>query len=622
MQGLRFPNRIIIIPLLTLIFIIQFNGKVYGQEQSYDQRLRQARTLANQGFHARAVEMYRQLYKEQPQNNAMYVQYSQLLDRMRLFDELLSIIDTRIQTRKNNINLLGEKARILYRSGKENDARAVWEEVIQLSPDDPATYSLVSQFQQVVRLTDDAIETLLRGREQLNNLTAFSYALGNLYMQRRNYRMAATEYLISVEKDERFYAAAERMINTFPPDSDIVADVTTKLETFIGNNPDNVRIKRLLSGFFIKNKEYEKAFLSYNDLDKLTNSPGNNILGYSDQLSRMGIHQYAILGYSNFLEKYPDSQYSARAEFGLARSYEESGFESSASEDLPDSVHTYYRTRAADTYGQIITGHAGTPWVLESYYRLGEISFNHLFDLDGAINSYQNVRVISPNSNIAWDAALKIGDCYRAKGDLEGSDNFYKLLEKAAVKLQDLKYEARLRLIHNEFYKNKFGNAVQKANELYNEIPKNNDLSNDLLDLIMFFEDNSWRDHEVLKEYAAADLFVIMRKNTEAENTLEDLFNSLEDHDLKDDILFKLASIKRELLKFDESIGTFEKLISDYPGSIYIERAHFEKGKVYESDLKNTERAKEIYEAFLIAYPESIYLNEVRKRLRKLQSSR
>jgi len=125
----------------------------------------------------------------------------------------------------------------------------------------------------------------------------------------------------------------------------------------------------------------------------------------------------------------------------------------------------------------------------------------------------------------------------------------------------------------------------------------------------------------VLKEYAAADLFVFMRKNTEAENTLEDLFNSLEDHDLKDDILFKLATIKRELLKFDESIGTFEKLISDYPGSIYIERAHFETGKVYESDLKNTGRAIEIYKAFLIAYPESIYLDEVRKKLRKLQSS-
>jgi tetratricopeptide (TPR) repeat protein len=136
----------------------------------------------------------------------------------------------------------------------------------------------------------------------------------------------------------------------------------------------------------------------------------------------------------------------------------------------------------------------------------------------------------------------------------------------------------------------------------------------------MFFEDNSWRDHAVLKEYASADLYVIMRKNAEAENTLKNLYDNLDDHDLKDDILFKLALIRKELENYDSAVQTFEKLVSEYPGSIYIEKALYETGMLFEDTLGNSGKAVEIYESFLINHPESIYLDEVRKRLRKLRS--
>ncbi len=621
MQGLRITERLIFRTLTILIITLLINTVVNGQGPSFEQRLRHARKLANQGFHARAVELYSQLYKEQPQHNAVYVQYSQLLERMKRYDELLIMIDYRLATRKNNINLLGEKARVLYRSGKEIEAQAFWNKIIENDPDNEAVYRTVSQFQQVVRLQDEAIKTLLRGREHLNNPTTFSYALGNLHYQRRNYRMAVSEYLISIEKDRRLYATAERMINSFPPDSEVVAEVTNRLEDFIDKNPEDKDVKRLLSGFFIKNREYEKAFHSYDGLDDLTKSPGNNLLNYSDQLQNMGVYEFSILGYSHLLNKYPGNQYTARAKFGLARSYEESGFSDASSEMTPDSIRIDHRNRAALTYRNVISDHPGTPWVLEAYYRLGKISYDHLFDLDSAIDSYLNVRKLAPNSNIAWEAALRIGDCFRAKGDLEGSDRFYKILEKAGNQLQDLKFEARLRLIHNEYYKAKFGNAVQKANELYLEIPHENDLSNDILEVIMFFEDNSWRDHDVLKEFAAADLLIMMKKNSEAESALQYLYDSLKKHDLKDDILYKLALTKRELNNPEGSVKTFEKLISEFPGSIYIEKSLFKTGSIFEKELIDPGKAIEIYESFLRTYPGSIYLDEVRKRLRVLKNT-
>ena len=158
---------------------------------------------------------------------------------------------------------MGEYAKAHYYQGKEDIARDTWKSIIDLNPGAEFNYRTVSQLQQSVRLYDDAIGTLLLGRKNLNNPLAFANELASIYQYRQEYKLATREYLNMVNVNPGFQKMVEQIINGFPQDSAIVADVTGALEKVVADSSLNANFRRLLSGFYIKNKEYDKACSSY-----------------------------------------------------------------------------------------------------------------------------------------------------------------------------------------------------------------------------------------------------------------------------------------------------------------------------------------------------------------------
>ena len=64
---------------------------------------------------------------------------------------------------------------------------------------------------------------------------------------------------------------------------------------------------------------------------------------------------------------------------------------------------------------------------------------------------------------------------------------------------------------------------------------------------------------------------------------------------------------------------TFRRIVEEYGKGLLGAKSYFELGMLYENNIKDKDRALELYNEFLRKYPGSIYTTEVRKRFRVLR---
>ncbi len=81
---------------------------------------------------------------------------------------------------------------------------------------------------------------------------------------------------------------------------------------------------------------------------------------------------------------------------------------------------------------------------------------------------------------------------------------------------------------------------------------------------------------------------------------------------LSADYLFKAAEITRALKSYGKTISLYDWITTYYPNHKHAPMALFLKGFLLENDLKNPDKAKEIYQSFIDRYPNNAMVNDVK----------
>ncbi len=76
--------------------------------------------------------------------------------------------------------------------------------------------------------------------------------------------------------------------------------------------------------------------------------------------------------------------------------------------------------------------------------------------------------------------------------------------------------------------------------------------------------------------------------------------------------LFKAAEIQRSLKNYKKAIEDYETIQTNYPDYEKTPHSTFLLGFIYENDLKDTDKAKAMYEQFLEKYPEHELADDVK----------
>ncbi len=143
---------------------------------------------------------------------------------------------------------------------------------------------------------------------------------------------------------------------------------------------------------------------------------------------------------------------------------------------------------------------------------------------------------------------------------------------------------------------------------------------NDALELTFLIEENQAESKEALVVYGRAQKHKVQRKLPDAVKSLQEIISNYPTASILDESLFDLGELESERGNYAAAIGYFQGLLDDHPESLQNELAQKRIAEVYETELGDSQKAYQAYEQLLINYPSSVYLEEVRQKLREMQS--
>jgi outer membrane protein assembly factor BamD (BamD/ComL family) len=120
-----------------------------------------------------------------------------------------------------------------------------------------------------------------------------------------------------------------------------------------------------------------------------------------------------------------------------------------------------------------------------------------------------------------------------------------------------------------------------------------------------------------LKNFSKALLLEYQENFSEAEKLFEKIAQA-KVSTLSDAALMEKSSLLRKEKDFKSSILEYQSLNDKFPQSPYLPLALKSIGEIYMQDLKENQKAKETFELFLKTFPNSLYVQEVREKLKAL----
>jgi len=93
-------------------------------------------------------------------------------------------------------------------------------------------------------------------------------------------------------------------------------------------------------------------------------------------------------------------------------------------------------------------------------------------------------------------------------------------------------------------------------------------------------------------------------------------------HKISDDILFRKAQIFESNGRYNDAIAMYQEVISKYSYDILSDNALYNLAHLFDYTLKDKTKAMDAYQKLITEYPGSIYTVDARKRFRYLRGDK
>lgn len=565
------------------------------------------------GEYEKSAELYQELSEAKPNSNSYFDRYLTSLMKLQRYDEAEDALKKRLKKYSDEVVLYVKYGEILEEKFDDAGALKQYERAIEELPADQyRTNQLAVAFIRQTKY-DLAIRTYERGTELLKDKGDFSFELGNLYNRKGDVPAMISNYLKALEKQPK----RMRQVQTYfqrSLDKDGLLEAQKQLYAVIQTADDKeTTYPEMLAWVFIQRKDYKSALRQARALDKRLDEEGERVLKIGQMAANARDYETAIAAYDYITDnKNPGGVLyleAKRAGLGTRRWAITDGYDYTQ-EDL-----RLLETAYADFLDEFGINPASALIVIE----LAELEALYLNDLDKAIELLADV-IDTPGIDGKTQARGKIAlaDYYLMQGEVWESTLLYSQVDKK-FKEDLLGHEARFRNARLSYYRGDFEWAQSQFDVL--KASTSRLIANDALDLSVFIMDNLGLDTSALalQTYADAELLVFQNRFEDAFAKLDGLKADFPDHDLEDDIVYLKANIYRKLRRYEEAAAAYQNILDTYPESIRLDNSLWALAGLYENQLNDREKARDLYESLFIDYSGSILAVEARKKYRELR---
>ena len=606
-------NRIICI---IIFFSFTFSESIkYRLTPQQNQKIRQAKTLQRNGLNEDAKNIYFDLFNESPFLKEAFYPLKKILKNEEDFKTLEKIYPLYLESNNNSISSKIDVIDILIWIKNEK-----WKSITIdiINNQSVKEKNLNSLFNILLKNNKNIeLEKYLNDIRKNKDVDFFSYELGMHYAMEIEVEKSINEFLLHLDhnKSSWKYNIVRNKILSFPD----INNINKKIESILINHKsDNAKL--ILADVAFKNKNF---VLSYELLKKHSNDE-NKLLEFIDSLIKNKEYELA----QNIINDIINSDYNSKIVQGsiikLAEIYEillkkqefnlpiSSSIYKNQILDSPfikiNNKNSLLLESAITIYDSLMTNNKN----LKSIYNLAQIKYKILGDLDSSYKLFNNV--IS-NSKITDElhskAIIEMINIMISKGELLKAKAVLKK-SREKIELIDLFLIKEIQIL---FYLNEWEELNDKIDFFLKSDYQNIVYYNDVLKLksyLAIFES----DKEQLKNYSKAQMKKFQNKRYDAIRLINQLSES-NNLNIASNMKYEHAHLLVKQKNFQGALDVLDTISSD---NYNIETSILFKAEIYDFILNDTSNAVDLYLFLLENFPDNIYYDSIRLRLREITS--
>ena len=600
--------------LLWLIFLMA-PIMVLGQKKD----LQNMAVLASQYYQnkefGKAAELYEQLYSD-TKSEGYFTIYLDCLMGIPDYEKAEKEIRKGLRGNSSDTYWYVQWGFLKKAQGKDADSKKMYEKAIGSISDNPAEYqNLANQFINR-REFEYAEKVYLKGRSA-QNPAIYNYELARIYNYMRNYDQMMKEYLEWVnQKESNLEIVKSNLQSVLSVDND--QEISNQLKKYIlkriQEEPGQTLYNRLLIWLFIQDKNFVAAIRQSISLDKRTGTEDANIFGLAGVAASNKNFDEAIKAYNYLIEKGMKAEYYKLANQQLMQMH----YDRFLDEDILNPEH------ANDLNEKFVKTFAVLGKTPETSILLTEYAHLLAFYLNQPKEAIQVLTggLAMAGINMQQISAMKaeLADLYVYSGDLwEAVISYSQVVE--SNKSTQLGDDVKLKRAKLGYYMGNFKWAKAQLDVLRASTSKL--IANDAMDLSLFISENLESDSLAapLKIFAHSDLQLFRNNFPEALAALDSVQNLYPDNSLIDDVDFRKAGIFQKQGKYAEAAVLLESIVKDHSWELLADNALFQLATICQYKLNRKEDAMKFYKKMLTDYPGSVYVVDSRTEYRKLQDA-
>lgn len=606
----------------AVVLLLSFAIVCAAPAQTSDEQnlFRLAQSFEQAGDPEHAGQLYEQLQAAHPDNPVFFDALRRNFTQRKKYDAAIALSIRRLQLMPTDLGVMATLGSILSMAGRPAQADSVWDKVISTAPGNPAVYRLVASEQIQLRLMDKAVATYKRGRQTSGDRFGFANELAALYASTMNYRGAAEEYFLLLEQNEFQLDYVESRLSGFTSRPDGLSSAITVAQRYTADPKRSIVFLRVLSWLWMEAKRYDDAYECAETIESRINSNGTELFVFAERIFRENAFTPAAKAYARSLESGAGMPWAPQAKLGYARCLEElsaGGDTSSAVDEQSASSRAARLAGVIAAYERLVTEYPLTEIHAQALYRIGAIKASRLGDLNGALRAFDSITVIAPGSPMLSRVRTAMGDVYVKQGRLDEARAQYDDVGRSPQSTPQQKSEARFHIAELLYFKAEFDSALTVLESLTANYES--DEANDALAMRAFILENKDGFAEALRDYAAADYLARRQKLSEAVAAYASVILAYGTAPLADDAMLRKADCEVQLHRPVDALRTLQSLLTDLPKSTERDKAQFRMGEIYERQLHDTENAIKAYGEILSKYPNSLFTDEARRRIRVMR---
>lgn len=602
--------------VLFVLFLTSFS--IYAQSQNQGD-IQLAGEYLIKGDKDKAVQLYAELAKNEVNIPFIHNNYFNAMLDLGMYGEAQSYLKKNLKKDDANLQYKLDLGLLYVRSGDLNKADRYFKDLIFENKSSIQIMKLMSDYLTSKSLTSYATQCLTESRQVSGNPYLFSLELATLYRIQGQRDKMVQEYLNYVTQSAANTQYVKNVMQSLLTKPEELEALEKILYEKVQQEPDVEVYADLLIWVTLQQKNFYASFIQARAFDKRYKKDGEKCM----EVARVSLDN---ADYENAAKiyRYVIREFSATPNYLIARLGLIHTREARVRNSFPvkkDSV----KILIAD-YKKFIRQYPENNNALDAARNEALLFANYLDEKDSAIQIL-NVLVSNPraSSYLKSRSKLDLGDIYLTKGEPWESSLLYSQVEKTQ-KESVIGYEAKLRNAKLSYYKGDFRLAQEHLDILKQATTR--EIANDAMELSMRIKENIAFDStgEALKEYASTELLLYQNKNDEALKKIEEIEKGIDgsgktfsNQTILDDAYWLEATIRMKRGEFQEAIALLQKIQKDFPEDVLADDSYFLEGEIYERQLKNKEKAMEVYRDFLNRYPGSVYAAEARKRFRQLR---